>query len=69
MKLGRTLNGGLSLFFLVFFMMYVGKFELSNFIIKGKDTWSLLFNIGIWYMAVTYYLNNLFDKKEYEVKE
>ena len=47
----------INLFLAIFFLLYIGKFGLSDFIIPGDNKWALILNIGIWFVLVDYCIN------------
>ena len=63
MKLSDYLNfNGIAYgFFMIFFMIYIGKFDLTNLILTGTTVWDILFNIGVWFVLVMFCINNFFD--------
>ena len=51
------LNG----FMFIFIILYLKKFGFNNFLIQSVDTWSLLFNIAIFYVMTMFFLNGLLN--------
>ena len=43
-------------FFLFFFLIYAGRYGLTNFILKGGSTHETLANVGIWYVLIMFVL-------------
>lgn len=67
--LGIILNG----FFVIFFVLYIARFGLTDLVLNPDDTWKVIFNIGIWYVLIMHVINELgcyyFKmKKQKEVK-
>lgn len=66
--IGLLLNG----FFFFFFLIYIVKFGFSDFIISGDDKWTLLANIGIWYVLTKFcmdgFVKSLVDKPSITLK-
>lgn len=46
-------------FFLFFFLIYIGKYGLTDLILKGGTTHEILFNIGVWFVLVTFCIDGL----------
>lgn len=59
--LGIILNG----FLAIFFMLYVIKFSLTDFILHGDNTWRQIFNIGVWYVIVLFLIDKFFEALNY----
>jgi len=62
-------------FFGLFFIFYVGKFGISNLVIPSTSAWQTLFNLGVWFVLVSYCINHVLpepdwnnEKKKKEVK-
>jgi len=49
-------------FFMFFFLIYIGRFGLSNFIIIEKNTWDVLFNVGVWFVLTMFCADNFFKE-------
>ena len=49
------------LFFTFFFVIYIGKFGLTNLIIEESNTWHVLFNIGAWMVLTLKSMDILMD--------
>lgn len=62
------LDLSLNFFLFMFFIIYIGKFGISNFIFATSegDTWKILFNIGIWYTVVMFPMKEFFEKLKNE---
>lgn len=71
MKAVKVLYGILYGFFTIFFIVYIGKFGLSNLVIQGNTRWIELFNIGIWFVLEMFCLNGFVNslKKEGDINE
>jgi len=48
-------------FLLFFFLIYIGKYGLSDLILKGGTKHEIIFNIGIWVVLVSFCVDNLFE--------
>ena len=59
-----TLQGVMHGFFMFFFIIFMGKFGISNFILGPTNKWNIVFNIGIWFVLVSYCMDRFFDSAE-----
>lgn len=53
-------------FFVLFFIFYIGKFGISNLILSPDNKWRMIFNIGIWYVAVMYLIDKSVERLKNE---
>ncbi len=51
-------------FFLIFFMIFIGKFGLINLILEPITKWHMIFNIGVWFVLVMFCMENFFNAAE-----
>ena len=56
-------------FFSFFFMIYIGKYGLANFILAGDSVHIKLLNIGIWFVLTMYCFDGLFKEMDLIKKE
>jgi len=53
----------LEFFFLTFILLYLNKFGISEFLFITENTgWKFLFNLGLFYMMVIFFLNGTLKK-------
>ncbi len=51
-------------FFMFFFVIYIGKFGISDLVLESTTSWSILFNIGLWFVLVMFCMNGFFQSAE-----
>ena len=51
-------------FFMFFFIFYVGKFGIAELILDPITIWHIIFNIGVWFVLVSFCMDNFFDSAE-----
>ena len=68
MKFLKILDKTLYISFMIFFCVYIGKFGLSNFVIPYSGTWSMLLNLGIWFMLMSVCIREVFPEPEEKKK-
>ncbi len=68
MNIIKILDRAIYGFFMIFFMIYIGKFGIANFILEGNTRWIHLVNIGIWFVLEMFCIDKFFASFK-EVKE
>lgn len=49
-------------FFLFFFLIYIGKYGISDLILKRGSKHEIIFNIGVWFVLTGFCINGLFKE-------
>jgi len=68
MNFFKILDKGLYIFFALFFCLYIGKFGISSFVVANTGSWSLLLNLGVWFMLMSVCIRELFPEPEEKKK-
>lgn len=68
MKFLKILDKVLYSSFLLVFALYVGKFGMANFIVPYTGTWSMMLNLGIWFILMSVCIREIFPEPEEEKK-
>lgn len=55
-------------FFMIFFILFIGKFGIANLILEPISEWNILFNIGVWFVLVFFCMNHFFDEAKKKEK-
>ncbi len=55
-----NLQGVVHGFFLFFFIFFIGKVELANLILEPTTKWNIFFNIGVWFVLVSFCMDKFF---------
>jgi len=68
MKFLKFLDKALYGFFIIFFALYIGKFGISSFVIADTGAWSMLLNVGVWFMLMSVCIREVFPEPEEKKK-
>lgn len=65
MKEFKIIEKGLYGLLMIFFILYIGKFGISNLILEPINKWNIVFNIGTWFVLTMFCANGLFSKQKH----
>ena len=60
MNIFKLLDKGLYGFLMFFFILYIGKFGVSDLILEPINKWNIIFNIGAWFVLTMFCAKGLF---------
>ena len=68
MKFLKYLDTIMYSFFGFFFIFYIGKFGITSLVIPGTSSWQVIFNLGVWFVLVSYCVNKVLPEPEEKKK-
>lgn len=51
-------------FFMIFFAIFIAKIGISSFLLDPITKWHKVFNIGVWFVLISFCVNNFFNSVE-----
>lgn len=51
-------------FFIIFFIIFIGKFGIGGLVLSPTNTWNIIFNIGLWFVLISFCMDKFFNAAE-----